>query len=141
MTKDKAGGEAEAKSGILAWWGADGVMREALQAHVERMRAFSTGLQAAYGDGCREQLELVSAANLRLVDSAQAFTRCRKPEDFMSAGADLATAMVEGASAQSRHLFEFGGKVRDCCSDMARDAAESVRGQMAGDATHAPPRP
>lgn len=128
MAKDKSG-DAPGANGVLAWWRVDGPMREAMEDQARRMRTFAEELQSAYGDGSRSQLELIASTNERFASSLQALARCRQPEDLIAAEAEIANVLLESASAQMRHVFDFGSKIHDCCTAVARDTAAAVRTQ------------
>ena len=138
MAKDKSG-DAPGATSVFAWWRIDGPVREAMEEQSRRLRVFAEELQSAYGDGSRAQLELTAATSERLAGSVQALAQCRKPEDFIAAEAAIANLLLASASAQMRHLFDFSGKIHDCCAAAVRDAAEAARAQTGATARAATP--
>jgi hypothetical protein len=112
-------------SGLLDWWGVEG--NEAVGERIKRFQQLASGLRHAYSEAYAEELNALSAANDRLAKSVQGLLRSRKSDEFFTAQMDIFAGLMESASRQVTNWSELSRKIQQCCTTVAREAAEDMR--------------
>jgi len=137
--KDKGAAAAdESVGGRPGWFGMPVPVNGELESQIKRVQSFTSDVQKAYLEAFSRQMESVNTTNQRFAHLVQGLAQLRHPQDAMVEAADLAAALFESASDQSRTWSNFALTLQDRCAAIARETAESMHKQTAG--TH-PPKP
>lgn len=124
---------------LFAWWGVPAANGNGqIDGQMKRFQAFTSDLQKTYSEAYSRQMSALFAANERIAGSLQEFLRCRQPQDVIAAESNVLATIMEGASLQAKTWVELTQKVQDCCTAMAREAADEIR-QQATEGTGAKP--